>query len=93
MPNSASVQPTCATHGDGDGAVGTVTPSPYVPFASYPDMNSTSQAAEALGTNEKTLRELIRRSDLFAVRMGRVFRIPKQSLIDFSEGKTHGGGA
>lgn len=59
----------------------------YTPFATYPDMCTSRQAAQALNSNEKTVRQLIDSGELFAVRLGRVWRVPKQSLIDFSEGR------
>lgn len=61
--------------------------SGYVPFADLPDMPSTSQAAKALGCCQKTVRVLIDSGQLFAVRVGRTWRVPKASLIDFAEGR------
>ena len=61
--------------------------SPYVPFAEYPDILKTAQAAQALQVDEKTVRELIKRGELYAVRVGRVIRVPKKSLIDFIGGE------
>lgn len=74
-----------------DGGAG-AEPRAYVPFSQYPDMLNSKQTAEALGVCEKTVRGLVRDGELFAVRVGRVWRVPKSALIAFSEGRPADGG-
>ena len=49
-------------------------------------MLKTAQAADALQVDPKTIREMIRRGELRAVRCGRLIRIPKSALVEFVEG-------
>ena len=46
-------------------------------FPGYPDAVSLQQAAEMLGLNRHTVGELIRSRRLFALKIGRTYRIPK----------------
>ena len=52
-------------------------------FLGYPDAVSLQQAAEMLGLNRHTVGELIRSRRLFALKIGRTYRIPKLSVIEF----------
>ena len=52
-------------------------------LAGYPDVMSSAQAAQALGTNAITLRKLIGEGKLRAVRLGRVWRISKTAILEF----------
>lgn len=52
-------------------------------FSSYPDAVSLQQAAEMLNLNRHTVGELIRSRRLFALKIGRTYRIPKLSVIEF----------
>lgn len=52
-------------------------------FPCYPDVVSLQQAAEMLNLNRHTVGELIRSRRLFALRIGRTYRIPKLSVIEF----------
>ena len=67
-------------------------PGGYEMFRDLPDMCSTHEAATGLRCSDKTVRQLIRENRLFAVHVGRVLRIPKQSLINFAEGRAPRGG-
>ena len=51
-------------------------------FPGCPDAVSLQQAAEMLGLNRHTVGELIRSRRLFALKIGRTYRIPKLSVID-----------
>jgi excisionase family DNA binding protein len=55
----------------------------YVPFADLPDVMTTAQAAQALQVDSKTVRAMIRRGELRAVRCGRLIRVPKTALAEF----------
>lgn len=63
-----------------------IIPRPHAPFEGLPDVLKTVQAAEALQVDPKTIREMIRRGELRAVRCGRLIRIPKSALVEFVEG-------
>ena len=52
-------------------------------FPGYPDAVSLQQAAEMLVLNRHTVGELIRSRRLFALKIGRTYRIPKLSVIEF----------
>ena len=52
-------------------------------FPGYPDALSLQQASEMLNLNRHTVGELIRSRRLFALRIGRTYRIPKLSVIEF----------
>lgn len=68
------------------GDEGSTTPG-YVPFASLPDVLTTEQAAAALQVDPKTVRAMVRRGELKAVRCGRLLRIPKRALLQLCEGR------
>ena len=53
-------------------------------FPGYPDALSLQQASEMLNLNRHTVGELIRSRRLFALRIGRTYRIPKLSDLDMS---------
>lgn len=55
-------------------------------FGSLPDVLTTAEAAAALRVDPKTLRTMIRRGELRAVRCGRLLRVPKSALIEFCKG-------
>ncbi|MFU0810193.1 MAG: hypothetical protein ACFWTL_00805 [Atopobium sp.] len=63
--------------------------SSFEMFASFPDVMNTSQAAEALGCSDKSIRTLIRNGELRAIHIGRVLRVSKAELVRFcsSEGE------
>jgi excisionase family DNA binding protein len=67
----------------------TSSPSGFEMFASFPDVMNTSQAAEALGCSDKSIRTLIRNGELRAIHIGRVLRVSKAELVRFcsSEGE------
>lgn len=52
-------------------------------FPGCPDAVRLQQAAEMLGLNRHTVGELIRSRRLFALKIGRTYRIPKLSVIEF----------
>ena len=52
-------------------------------FPGYPDAVSLQQAAEMPGLNRHTVGELIRSHRLFALKIGRTYRIPQLSVIEF----------
>jgi excisionase family DNA binding protein len=54
-------------------------------FSGYPDVMSTRKAAEALDTNERTLREMARDGRIRSVRIGRVYKFTKTALLSFVE--------
>lgn len=64
----------------------TLSPSEYIPFASLPDVCTTAQAADALQVDPKTVRGMVRRGELKAVRCGRLLRIPKRALLQLCGG-------
>ena len=63
--------------------------APYKLFESLPDVLSTRQAADALGTNVKTLREMASRGEIGHFNIGRVIRFPKTALLAFVESGMH----
>lgn len=52
-------------------------------FDQYPDVLTAEEACEALRIGENTMYELLNHEELKAYRVGRVWRIPKQSLKDY----------
>lgn len=52
-------------------------------FEQYPEILSTEEAAEALRIGANALYELLSSGKLKAYRNGRVWKIPRQSLIDY----------
>ena len=67
-----------------DALSGSTTPE-YIPFADLPDVLTTAQAAAALQVDAKTVRAMVRRGELRAVRCGRLLRVPKTALAEFCE--------
>lgn len=65
---------------------GSTSPRSHAPFEGLPDVLKTAQAADALQVDQKTIRAMIRRGELRAVRCGRLIRVPKSCLIEFIEG-------
>lgn len=59
--------------------------SEYRPFADLPDVLTTDQAAAALQVDPKTIRSMVRRGELRAVRCGRLLRVPKAALVELCE--------
>lgn len=45
-----------------------------------PDVLTVAQVAELLQVNKKTIYEVIHRQEIAVVRLGRVIRVPRQSL-------------
>lgn len=58
----------------------------YRPFADLPDVLTTAQAAAALQVDAKTVRAMVRRGELRAVRCGRLIRVPKSALVELCGG-------
>lgn len=58
----------------------------YVPFEDLPDVCTTGQAADALQVDPKTVRAMIRRGELRAIRCGRLIRVPKAALVELCGG-------
>lgn len=54
----------------------------------YDDLLTTDEACEALKIGKNALYSLLRSGQLKAFRSGRVWRIPKGSLIEFIYGKS-----
>jgi excisionase family DNA binding protein len=79
---------TCADHHAASAdsqaeALSGSTSQEYVPFADLPDVLTTAQAAAALQVDPKTVRSMVRRGELRAVRCGRLLRVPKAALAEF----------
>lgn len=51
----------------------------------YPPVLDVSSVACILGITNRTVRKLIKRGDLIAIKVGRLFRIPKSNLIVYLE--------
>lgn len=49
----------------------------------YPDILTTEEACEALRVGYNTLYSMLVKNELKAYRNGRVWRIPKQAVIDY----------
>ena len=67
-----------------DVLLGSTSPE-YIPFADLPDVLTTAQAAAALQVDAKTVRAMVRRGELRAVRCGRLLRVPKAALVELCE--------
>lgn len=52
-------------------------------FASFPDMMTVVQAAEALHIGRTAAYALVNNKVIATIRVGRTIRIPKQFLIDY----------
>ena len=51
------------------------------------NMLTTKQAAKELNVHPETIRRMIKRGDLRAIRIGRVYRIRLEDLGEFTGGK------
>lgn len=49
----------------------------------YPAVLSVADVAKILGVAESTVRKMIKEKQLVAIKVGRLFRIPKDRLIDY----------
>lgn len=49
----------------------------------YPPVLRICDVSEILGVTDASVRKLIKENKLTAVKVGRVFRIPKSKLLDF----------
>lgn len=54
-------------------------------FNESPDVLTCKEAAKALRTNEKTLREYAREGIVLGFKVGKVWRFTKRSLVEFVE--------
>lgn len=52
-------------------------------LANLPDVLSVKQVSALIHVCEKTVYKLIHDKQLFAIRIGKSFRIPKQALLSF----------
>ena len=52
-------------------------------FASFPDMMTVTQAAQALQIGRTAAYALVKNRFIATIRVGRTIRIPKQFLIDY----------
>nr|WP_295303699.1 helix-turn-helix domain-containing protein [uncultured Blautia sp.] len=53
----------------------------------YTDVLTVKEAQEILKINKKTLYRLIDNREIFAKKIGKVYRIPKQSLCEYILGE------
>ncbi len=56
-------------------------------FKKYPDAMSLGDLAEALGVSTKLASRLVRDGEIYAVKVGREYRIAKTAVIDYIKGK------
>ena len=54
-----------------------------VMFREYPDALTPQQVQEMLGIGRRKTYELLQSSRLQSVRMGRIYRVPKLTVIDY----------
>lgn len=58
-------------------------------LSDFPDVLSVKQVGQVIHVCDKTVYKLIHNEDLFALRVGKIFRIPKHAVLsyirDFSE--------
>ena len=52
-------------------------------FSDYPDSLSLSDVAELLGVSTRLASRLIRSGELFAVKVGREYRVAKTSVMEY----------
>ena len=52
----------------------------------YPPVLDVDDVAQILGITPKTVRNLIKTGELTAIKIGRIFRIPKDKLIENLKG-------
>lgn len=57
-------------------------------FREYPDAVTPEQVQEMLGIGRRKAYELLRSGELHSVKMGRVYRVPKLSVIEFLCGES-----
>lgn len=50
---------------------------------------NVKEAAEFLGVSKKTVLRWISKGELFAIKIGREYRIPKASIIEFVKSKSN----
>lgn len=50
---------------------------------------SIDEISEILGLSNQTIRKLIKNEKLFAIKLGRVYRIPRSSLIELKTNKSY----
>jgi len=56
-------------------------------FNEYPDMMNVEQLQDALNIGRSLAYKLLRENKIRAVRLGKNYRIPKKSLIEYVLGK------
>lgn len=54
----------------------------------YPDILNVSDVARILNVGQRSVYKLVHTGDLYSRKIGREFKIPKQSLIDYIGGKS-----
>lgn len=59
-------------------------------FADYPDLLTPAMIAEQTGQCADTVRNLIRRGELPACRIGHRYYVPKTKFVEFIEGGLNG---
>lgn len=52
-------------------------------FRNYPDVVTPEQVQQMLGIGRRKAYELLKSGELPSIRMGRLYRIPKISVIDY----------
>jgi len=52
-------------------------------FSAYPDILSISQLREMLGIGKSTAYSLILHNQIKSLKIGRIYKVPKQSVIDY----------
>lgn len=56
-------------------------------FAGYPDVLTVPQACEALQIGKGLLYRMLAANEIFSVRVGKGYRVPKSSIKEFIYGK------
>ena len=51
----------------------------------YPPLLSVTDAAEILRVTDRTVRNLIKSGDIKYIKVGRLFRIPKNKFVEYLE--------
>lgn len=57
-------------------------------FRGYPDALTVEQLQEMLGIGRRKSYELLRDGTIYSVKLGRLYRIPKPSVIEFLCGES-----
>lgn len=52
-------------------------------FREYPDAITAEQVQQMLGVGRRKVYELLKSGEIPSIRMGRLYRIPKLSVIDY----------